>query len=234
VLDYSQASGSNVVHAHLTCPTTDGSPCVNSTLVPGAKNEIQQLEWDPSCSLAGSTTCQTIWYTGFSGLLGEVRFDPGTGNVLATEQFPVPAATSRDWPYTWQLRVDANNVYLSEFNDVDLVRFSKATQLFDEIPLPMTSSDIVMNSLAISNGRLYFTLAGGWANDAALGYVDVASWNAGTPQGVMYNDLSQLSGADTNVAQLAPGSFNGIAIDPSSGAIAVGDFGRKQILLLRP
>jgi hypothetical protein len=98
VLDYSQASGSNVVHAHLTCPTTDGSPCVNSTLVPGAKNEIQQLEWDPSCSLAGSTTCQTIWYTGFSGLLGEVRFDPGTGNVLATKQFPVPAATSRDWP----------------------------------------------------------------------------------------------------------------------------------------
>jgi hypothetical protein len=140
----------------------------------------------------------------------------------------------------WHTGADQNYVYFTEFFDNDLVRFDKTADpatcqdldadghnpCMDEIHLPASDRGAAVYDLQFYDGRLWFA-GGGGARDAALGYVDLSSWNTG----VVYTGMEAL--VDANRANLGPLVSGGLDIN-SSGVIAMNDGIRKQLLRLTP
>jgi hypothetical protein len=250
-LDYSQVNPDNTVKGQNSyCPTntTTGncvhqipectnpstvSPCIPATV----GDELSELTYDPN----GPNGVPSIWYgTLLGGQLGEVDFNPSNGSVCATciTSYALPQGDNGQiFSGAWQIRTDQNYVYVAQFGGDDIARFDKATKSFPsgdagQIRLPAADNATVF-SLAISNGRLYFTSSGALPNNtAAIGYINLSSWNTGSPTGVMYTGLQSL--VDPTRAQQSGSSFNGISIDPSTGEIAVGDYSREQVVVLAP
>jgi hypothetical protein len=259
LLDYSKHDAANpllVKDAHTNCPT-NGPGCFHTiprctdTVTTGcapAQPAFIKLVADPDPTGGDNNR---IWFTGINGALGKISYD-ANGNLTGVQQWcnaypsspfvngcpstasPFPTGvTDRAVPFVWNAIVDQNNVYMVESNDMTLVKFNKSSQTFSRIPLPITSGDVSTHyllSLGISGGKLYFVTQDGW-NDALLGYVDIATWNAGTPTGKAYTGLADLNAA--NQAQAGRSGFDGLSFNQTNGAIAIADFYRQQIYILR-
>jgi hypothetical protein len=78
--------------------------------------------------------------------------------------------------------VDQNCAYAVECGDSELVRINKNTDQRDEVGIPMTSDTQQPHSLALSGGKLYFTLSDddppSFGAASTFGYVDIAAWEA--------------------------------------------------------
>jgi hypothetical protein len=147
--------------------------------------------------------------------------------------------------FPWQIRADADAVYINEYADNDLIRFDKhgvnCTALVNgqnpcmkEIHVPVRSRDVALHSIDVVGDRLWFTLANEAAgaadrNASTFGYVDLASWKAGTPSGVLYTGLSTLG----NMSAGRYHSFRGIDVT-TQGRVGLADMRTDEVIRLDP
>jgi len=141
----------------------------------------------------------------------------------------------------WQIVVDEDYVYAIDYGDDNLVRIDKATGHIDEVALPVTSDTEEGYGLALSGGKLYFTLADDPQPAAGaastFGYVDVATWEAASAscppgkdcapspsQAVVYTGLPAALSDQT-------ADFRGIAVG-ADGTVAIADL--HQVIRLIP
>ena len=137
---------------------------------------------------------------------------------------------------------DAGYVYAIDYGDSNLVRIDKATGQVDQDKIPLTSDVESGYGLALTGGRLYFTLADddhpSYGAASAVGYVNVAAWEAASARcapgadcapaptaGVVYSGLSARTDPTTDA------DFRGIAAGPG-GALAVADL--HKVVRLAP
>lgn len=216
LLDFSDPEAlAGAVHQYCTEPDDHG--CIRHIEIPGGSG-VSNLEFDAEDG--------AIWATEFyAGAI--TRVDVSTA---AVQRFPIPPS-SRPGTFfggaPWQLRIDEDYVYYLDYSDVDLVRFHKDTHEFEELHLPMSGIDLGGHSIELVGTKLWFTEGGRDSDGAAVGYVDTADWGPG----VIYHGLSNL--VDTSRAAVGPASPAGIAVR-SDGTLAVADYFRRQVLLLRP
>lgn len=186
---------------------------------------------------------QFVWVAAFTGD-HLYRFNITNG---AWFDFPLPTAISTNFykGFPWQIRQDANAVYLAEYADGQLLRLNRsmfgsgqcgalangANPCISEITVPMSSSEANVHSIALTSNRLWFTVANEAKgplvpNASYFGYIDLNSWAAGTPTGVRYTDLPSLGlpGASDHW------SVRGIEAD-AAGRIALADMGKSLVLL---
>jgi hypothetical protein len=237
LLDYSDDAAVDAATAGNRCTPTN-TACVHEVLVPAKGGAPAHVTVDPADG--------SIWYVDFTGfVLGRY--------VLSTDKFTCFAMPASSYVgffggFPWQLRVDGDSVFIGEYGDKDLVRFNKnaagassdctqtpsATPAMSQLHLPVVSRDVALHSIEIQGGRLWFTLAnesGGPlnANASSFGFVDLASWRAGAPTGVMYNGLTTLGRSGGSHRH----SFRGIAVSPS-GKVGLADMRYTELDLLTP
>jgi len=243
-LDYGNAAAVQAASTANLCSATVTTACMRRIPLPAGAGLPSHLELDTN----GTTTAadDLIWWVDYNGRsLG--RHTIASGALLC---FGLPPAHSvhffRGFP--WQLRISDNHVYLGEFRDSELVRFDKAgpgpstdcttspppSPAMSEIHVPVASEDNRLHSIEVDDNRLWFTL--GNENNTPLdrqastfGYIDLASWAAGTPTGVIYNGLETLGEQSADQHH----SFRGIDISPT-GQIALADMHQDQITRLTP
>lgn len=182
-----------------------------------------------------------IWYDGFGGALGEVSYNGTTGSVTSTQQwdcgsgYPTPS-TGDGNAGDWNMVADSTNVYWTEFNQNEIVKFNKATGVFSVIPLPMAQQSDGTGTLGIIGDRLYFASGDGWGPNTELGYISISSWNSGQPTGTIYTGLANGPNALSLPANAEMGgsALDGLSINATTGAMALADFYRKQVLELQP
>jgi streptogramin lyase len=220
-------------------PEQDG--CVERFLLDGSLSTVKvaHLETDPIDN--------SLWFTDAAGgYLGNLN--PNRDNII--EVTPLPDA-HEDFSilggFPWTLRVDDDAVYFNEYGTRHILRFDKATRTFEEIRVPITSSQGGLHSIDIdsSSDRLWFTLS----NEArvtldkaasTIGYIDLASWreHAADPthkktiNGVIYKGLDSIGASGTRPVRHQ--AFRGISVDPGSGKIALATMWRKQVTELTP
>jgi hypothetical protein len=161
--------------------------------------------------------------------------------VTSTQQwdcasgYPTPNVGDGD-AGDWNMATDSTNVYFAQSSQSELIKFNKSSQSFDAIPLPAASSADSVLSIGIMNNNLYFVIQDGWGSGSELGYVNIPSWNAGDPEGVIYTGLASGSTplVAPNNAQLGPSAFDGLSFNSTTSTIALTDYFRKQILVLQP
>ncbi len=78
---------------------------------------------------------------------------------------------------------NSNYVYAADNGDAEIVRINKATGQLQEFPIPLTTDVENAFGLAISSGRLYFTLADDYdakqlpfGAASTFGYINLSSW----------------------------------------------------------
>ena len=183
-----------------------------------------------------------VWYTGFvqyfGAELGRLTVDAQDVPTVKDYLLPAPIQAGDFGPYPWQIRSDATSVYVGEYADNELVRFDKATHAMSELTLPMTSGDLNQHSIALGGGKLWFTLptVASSPNDrgaSTFGYVDVASWAAGTPTGTIYTGFDTLGNVDTptNNAAGRYHAFSGIEV-AADGSIVLADYTTHEVYRL--
>ncbi|MFT4518794.1 MAG: hypothetical protein ACI9JM_001179 [Halioglobus sp.] len=197
--------------------------------------------------LATDPVDDSVWFTDMRGrYIGNLNPD----RPEAIEIYPIENTHSElGWfgGFPWSIRVDAEAVYVGEFRANHLLRFDKAKAKFHEIQIPVASLEIRLHSIDIdiATNRLWFTLSNNSQMPldnlfSTIGYIDLNSWrnhvvspvDNETIYGVIYKDLYTIAAPETNPS--LPQSFNGIAIDPASGKIAIATMRRKQITELTP
>jgi hypothetical protein len=196
-----------------------------------------------------------LWVTNFWGW-SVSRFDRTNGRVT---NYPIVSHNSyAPWfigPGPWQVHATAGYVYVINHFDSTLVRLNKSTGKTNYVPLPLTSDHENGYGLAYANGRLYFSLYGGleWGDTTAIGYVDIASWEAASAQcspgvdcapsptsAVIYTGLQEATDNMSSCpgpSSSGPGpscpSFTGIATGPG-GTLAIANLWRSKIVRLSP
>jgi len=118
-------------------------------------------------------------------------------------------------------------VYATDNGDAEIVRINKLTGQMDELPIPLTSDVESGFGLAISSGRLYFTLADDYVTNfgaaSTFGYIDLSSWPQGTSHadGVIYTGLPTVtnSGFKADYRAIAVGPTGQVAITDKHGMI---------------
>ena len=109
-------------------------------------------------------------------------------NTLQVTSYKLPSANTYSplGSMPWQIVVDARYVYGIDYGDSNVVRINKATGLIDAVPLPLTSDTEQGYGLALSAGRLYFTLSDdtqpSFGGASTFGYIDISSWEAPSAQ----------------------------------------------------
>jgi hypothetical protein len=195
-----------------------------------------------------------LWIVSFTGSHLS-RLPASATSAAELVRYPLPQPTRGSWfgGFPWQLRADAGAVYLVEFSDNQLLRLDRTRAAADaggectaatgptrpanpciaELTLPMGNDNIAAHSVALRDGRLWFTVGSLGrisppTGDAAyLGYVDTASWAAGDPTGVIY-PVAPLGPAPDRMHR----SLGGIEVR-ADGQIAVAEYG-GEILVLTP
>jgi hypothetical protein len=245
LLDYSQPSAV-AASAHQYCIPPDTTGCISMVPLTGFQ-AVGHVAVDDE---------GRVWFTQYisDGAAGAAlgRYDPDTGLLL---KFPTPTGSRPTLAGSgaWQLRVDDDHVYLNEYFDADILRFDRSraedeacrslvsgqNPCMEELRVPVSSAGSTVHSLELHDGKVWFTLAGaafpnsGTADpDAAgIGFVDIASWDAGAPTGTIYKGLgAHVAGARAGVG---PADLTGLAFD-SSGRLVVADYWRRQLLRLTP
>jgi hypothetical protein len=216
-------------HVGNGCPGT-------STASYSLTGALRQIAWPGNvepAQISVDPSGQYLWVTNFWGL-SVARVDVSTGAIT---KYHLAADGSRAdslfGPEPWQVTSDASYVYAIDYGDSNLVRINKATGQVDQDKIPLTSDVESGYGLALSKGRLYFTLADdnhpSYGAASAVGYVNVAAWEAASAHcapgddcvpaptaGVVYAGLSAKSDPTTDA------DFRGIAAGPG-GVLAVAD-----------
>ncbi len=238
-LDYGNAQAVQAAETANRCTSPTQQGCIHEIALPASAGFPAHVVVD--------ATDGYVWFSTFANFgSGNVvgRYPLAGGNV---ETFPLPDSigTTLAHGFPWQIRVDAEAVYLNEYGDNDLIRFDKhgssCTALVNgqnpcmkEIHVPVRSPDVAMHSIDLVGTRLWFTLAneaGGAVDRSAstFGYVDVAAWKAGAPTGVLYIGLETLG--DLSAGRYH--SFRGIDVTPQ-GQVALADMRTDEVIRLDP
>ncbi len=156
-------------------PEQDG--CIELILLDGplSKIKVAHLETDP--------IDDSVWFTDTTGrYLGHLN--PHREEAIVAYPIPDPHADLIFFGgFPWSLRVDDDAVYFGEYSTSNILRFDKATATFDEIRVPMATSQVALHSIDMDSAtdRLWFTLS----NDnkvpldraaSTIGYIDLSSW----------------------------------------------------------
>lgn len=221
------------------CTSPSETGCIHRIDLPAAAGSPGHLVVDQA---SGS-----LWIASWTGQA--ISRHPLTGGGTASvETFPIPNPVEPGFfqGFPWQLRVDGDAVYVIEYSDNQLLRLDKGDALsdpackalvagenpcIDELFLPYTGDHQSGHSVALRDGKLWFTMSDeGRGTDAPegayIGYVDTASWAAGTPTGVIYTDLMSLGPPPTR----ATWSPRGIEVG-SDGTVVFADMARAVVEL---
>ena len=132
---------------------------------------------------------------------------------------------------------DGRFVYAIDYGDDNLIRISESTGVVDEVPLPVTSDVEQGYGLALSGGKLYFTLSDdtqpSFGAASTLGYVDVGDWEVGSAAcpGASDCDPTPPLGVVYKLPSFAQSDLRGISVD-ADGSIALADL--HQIVRVSP
>jgi len=201
--------------------------------------------------LTVDASSNALWIVSYTG--SHLSKFPLNGTTAANlTSYPLPSPVRGSWfaGFPWQVRADAGAVYLNEYADNQVLRLDKAkttngaynclalaagkNPCITEIFLPMAGAEVNAHSIALRDGKLWFTMAAeslgsdSGSTGSYLGYVDTASWAAGAPTGVIYNDLSALGPP----SQGDHWSLRGIEV-AAGGKVAVAEM-RRELLILTP
>jgi len=211
----------------------DGCPGT-STESYSLAGEIRQIVWPGNvepAQIAVDPAGQYLWVTNFWGL-SISRVDMSTGAIARYRLVADGSrANSLFGPEPWQVTSDAGYVYAIDYGDSNLVRINKATGQIDQDKIPLTSDVESGYGLALSAGKLYFTLADdnhpSYGAASAVGYVNIAAWEAASARcapgvdcvpaptaGVVYSGLSAKTDptADADFRGIAPGRGGALAV----------------------
>jgi len=205
---------------------------------------VRLLKWPSTggqwpVQIAVDPTSPTLWITDFNGynVDGEMYSDidqvdisdPAEPRVESRYVIPSANPSSLLGPKPWDIAAPANSnyVYAIDNGDSEIVRINKLTEQMDEVPIPLTSDMENGFGLAISSGRLYFTLAddylGNFGAASTFGYIDLSSWPQGTSSadGVIYTGLPTVtnSGFEADYRAIAVGPTGQVAITDKHGVI---------------
>lgn len=148
--------------------------------------------------------------------------------------------------FPWNLEVDDSAVYSGEYATRHILRLDKATRTYTEASVPFDNPDVRLHSLAIDRmrQRLWFTLTNETPspiNPAAstIGFIDLSSWRSNvedpernpTIHGVIYRGLDRIPAEEGAPVHQA---FRGIAVEKTSGRVALATMWREQITVLTP
>jgi len=205
---------------------------------------VRLLKWPSTggqwpVQIAVDPTSPTLWITDFNGydIDGEMHSDidqvdisdPAEPRVESRYVIPSANPSSLLGPKPWDIAAPANSnyVYATDNGDAEIVRINKLTGQMDELPIPLTSDVESGFGLAISSGRLYFTLADDYVTNfgaaSTFGYIDLSSWPQGTSHadGVIYTGLPTVtnSGFKADYRAIAVGPTGQVAITDKHGMI---------------
>lgn len=195
-----------------------------------------------------------IWFTGYYNQdLPGVAPDNVIGQYsVSNDRFhrwvlpPLNSPNGSTHAVPWQIRVQGQYVYVSEFSDGDIVRFDKVASFFgqcsettpnvapcmSEIHLPYQANTQRAHSIEIRGNKLWWTSTNpdfaADQNTSTIGYINLDTW---TP-GVYYTGMPNALVNPTR--QSVKASYAGIGIDPTTGVIALADSGRGEIIKLTP
>ena len=173
---------------------------------------VRLLKWPASggqwpAQVVADPTSPTLWISNFDGYkVGGTMFsdieqldisDPAKPTVESRYVIASANSSSLLGPKPWDIVAPAhsNYVYAIDNGDAELVRIDKVTKRIDELSIPLTSDVENAFGLAISSGRLYFTLADDSVHTfdtaSTFGYIDLSSWQQGSSHadGVIYTGL---------------------------------------------
>jgi hypothetical protein len=245
-LDYSNQSAVDAAAAAEHCTSDSQTNCIHEIDLPASAGRAGHLTIDH--------VGNAVWIVDYSGKVLD-RFPLNATAASALQSFPLPAAIEPQngfisfGGFPWQIRTDSKAVYLNEYGDNTLVRFDKTVAnpatacaslvngknpCMSEIYLPMVAGDVNSHSIALVNGKLWFTIsnengAPASSTESSFGYVDTASWAAGAPTGVIYDNLGTLGTPPPN----AHHAFRGIDVS-GSGRVVLADMGDDAIDSLAP
>lgn len=244
LLDYSDpgavAAAQQYCDSQASPPITTG--CIDRYELGGFAG-VGHLTLDPSDG--------SVWFGDYYG--GALGHLDSSGNVT---RFPLPdvvretTLTSAWKGNVWQIRVDGDYVYASEFADGDIVRLDKSVTplstceslvdgvnpCVDELHLPMVTSASSVHSIEIHDGDLWFTLTtngkyeAGSTDGVLLGRIPLSSFDHGTAYNGLVDHAQLTDPTGPGSQQQGPA---GIAIT-SSGAVILADFHRRGIIRLDP
>jgi streptogramin lyase len=227
-------------------PSNVGNGCPGtSTATYSLAGEIHQLKWPGNVEpdqLAVDPDGQYLWVTDFWGL-SIARVTISTGVIT---KYGLVADGSRAdslfGPEPWQVTSDAGYTYAIDYGDSNLVRINKVSGQVDQVKIPLTSDAESGYGLALSGGKLFFTLADdnqpSYGAASAVGYVNIAAWEAASSRCASGVDCAPAPAAAVVYAGLAAktdptsdADFRGIAVGPG-GVVAVADL--HEVVRLTP
>jgi hypothetical protein len=125
---------------------------------------------------------------------------------------------------------NSNYVYAADNGDAEVVRINKTTNQIQEFPIPLTTDVENAFGLAISSGRLYFTLADDYnakelpfGAASTFGYINLSSWEGNGPpaHGVIYTRLNPVTDHRpwANYRAIAVGPTGQVALTDNYGMV---------------
>jgi hypothetical protein len=193
--------------------------------------------------IAVDPTSPTLWITDFDGYrvdgagysdIAQVSISDAAKPTFKN-RYVIPSANQASGlgPTPWDIAAppDSNYVYVIDNGDAEIDRIDRVTKQIDRLAIPLTSDTETAFGLAISSGRLFFSLADDsvFNFDAAstFGYVDLSSWPTGSSHadGVIYSGLPTVTSPGTKA------DYRGIAVGPT-GQVAITD--KHGVIRLTP
>ena len=205
---------------------------------------VKRLSWPSSgaqwpAQLAVDPSSTTVWISNFnpytvngtvySGVDRVDISDPAHPRFVQRYLYPTVNLSSFFGAKPWDIVAPPNSdyVYAADNGDAEIVRINKVTNQLQEVPIPLTTDLENVFGLAISSGRLYFTLANDYTlsfgKGSAFGYLDLSSWPAdGSPTtGVIYTGLPHLTDprSTADYRAIAAGPTGQVALTDLHGLI---------------
>lgn len=224
-------------------PSAVGSGCSGESneayLLP---KSVRLLKWTRTgghwpAQIAVDPASPTLWITDFNGYRvdGTSFSDIERVNIANPTQPRVEASysiksanpTSLLGAKPWNVLAPAGSdyVYAIDNGDAEIIRLDKVTGHIDELPIPLTSDVENGFGLALSSGRLYFTLADDtvptFGAASTFGYVDLSSWQPGSSRanGVIFTGLPAYTGPNTKA------NYRSIAVGPTGQVVITDQYG---------
>jgi hypothetical protein len=221
-------------------PSTIGGGCDGKTdkayELPAS---VKRLTWPSSgaqwpAQIAVDPSSPTVWIsnfnpyskgnTAYSGIDRVDVSDPAHPTFVKRFLYPTTNLSSFFGAKPWDIVAppDSDYIYAADNGDAEIVRINKVTNQLQEVPIPLTTDLENVFGLAISSGKLYFTLANDYTlkfgTGSSFGYLDLSSWPADGPptSGVIYAGLPRVTDARSTA------DYRAIAVGPT-GQVALTD-----------
>lgn len=208
---------------------------------------VKRLSWPNSGAqwpeqIAVDRSAQTLWISDFnpyvahrtiySGIDRVDIADPTHPTFVQRYLYPTVNISSIFGAKPWDIVAppNSNYVYAADNGDAEIVRINKTTNQIQEFPVPLTTDLENAFGLAISSGRLYFTLADDYDENelkfgaaSTFGYINLSSWpDDGPPaHGVIYTGLNPVTDPRpwANYRAIAVGPTGQVALTDNYGTV---------------